>query len=597
MKRLIKYGAIISLSLCFAACVTIPKKAPNLARGDYSYVKQYISWLIKNEMKKNQVTGLSIALVDDQRVVWAEGFGFADAANNISAMPETVYRAASISKLLTATGAMQLHEQGKLDIDKSIQTYFPEFKIKSRFSGASPITARNLMTHHSGLPSDVLKGMFSTKAVAQIDFTRDLIETFVAQSPNTVHAYSNLGVALLGATLAKVSGQDFSSYMATSLLRPLGMKQSHFAPRLDQSVNASKQYDHGKEIAEIYARDVPGAGLNTSVLDLSRFVSMVFADGRAGEQQVVKPETIKEMLRSQNQQVSLDFDVPNGLGWFLWQLNNVNGAGLVAGHDGDAIYHISQLLTLPEHKLGVIVMSNSAHTHGVTSRVAQEAMYLALEAKSGISRTPIKMSLPAEVKISAEELQGHVGRYMTNYGLIKVTKESDKLFAHAWGKKLRLVPRADGQLYLQYKWLGLFSMSLGGLENIGISSQIISGHEVWKGQVRGRTFRIGEKIAPVSTPQKWLDCLGEYELVDTVSDVMHKDVKNISLHNDDGLLVLNIDGWYGVGNMSLGLKPLSDTEAIIYGLGRGLGETISVINVGGEELLEYAGYRIKRRQK
>src|SRR5512138_1522341 len=83
-----------------AGCAGLPEMPE---RGDYGPVKDYISRLIRYEMAKHRVTGLSIALVDDQRVVWADGFGYADAAREVHATPETVYRAGSISKLFTAT--------------------------------------------------------------------------------------------------------------------------------------------------------------------------------------------------------------------------------------------------------------------------------------------------------------------------------------------------------------------------------------------------------------------------------------------------------------------------------------------------------------
>ena len=133
------------------------------ALGDYEYTKQYMSWLIKKEMKRNNITGLSIALVDGQKVVWSAGFGYADKVNNIPATSQTVYGAGSISKLFTATATMQLAEQGKIDIDKPLQTCLPRFSIKTRFPDAGPITPRNIMTHHSGLPSDLRKGMWSKK--------------------------------------------------------------------------------------------------------------------------------------------------------------------------------------------------------------------------------------------------------------------------------------------------------------------------------------------------------------------------------------------------------------------------------------------------
>ena len=117
-------------------------------------------------MSKHDVTGLSIALVDDQQVIWARGFGFADKERNLPAAAETVYRVGSISKRFTATAAMQLAERGKLDIDRPLATYLPGFSIKSRFPEAGSITPRTLMTHHAGLPSDRLKGSRARNPVA-----------------------------------------------------------------------------------------------------------------------------------------------------------------------------------------------------------------------------------------------------------------------------------------------------------------------------------------------------------------------------------------------------------------------------------------------
>ena len=115
-------------------------------------------------MKKNSVTGLSIALVDDQRIVWAEGFGYADQEKKIPATADTLYRVGSISKLFTDTAAMQLVEQGKLDIDQPLKKYIPNFSIKSRYPDTAEITPRQLMTHHSGLPRDRLKGFMTLKS-------------------------------------------------------------------------------------------------------------------------------------------------------------------------------------------------------------------------------------------------------------------------------------------------------------------------------------------------------------------------------------------------------------------------------------------------
>jgi CubicO group peptidase (beta-lactamase class C family) len=113
---------IIGIVFFLCSCSTAPIKPTSISSGDYEYTKQYVSWLIRKEMKKNDVAGLSIALVDDQRIVWAQGFGYADTANKVPATPETVYQVGSISKLFTATAVMQLSEEGKIDIDQPVQT-------------------------------------------------------------------------------------------------------------------------------------------------------------------------------------------------------------------------------------------------------------------------------------------------------------------------------------------------------------------------------------------------------------------------------------------------------------------------------------------
>ena len=110
------------LIIALGACSTPPQKPASTARGDYAYTREYLNWLIRQEMADADVTGLSIALVDDQEVVWSQGFGYADKQANITATPDTVYHLGSIAKVFTAAAAMQLAEQGKMNIDQPLQT-------------------------------------------------------------------------------------------------------------------------------------------------------------------------------------------------------------------------------------------------------------------------------------------------------------------------------------------------------------------------------------------------------------------------------------------------------------------------------------------
>jgi len=172
--------------------------------------------VIEQAMHKNGVTGLSLSLVDDQQVVWAQGFGYADEANNIPATPETVYRVGSISELFTATAAMQLAEQGKIDIDRPLQTYLPEFSVKRRFTDPKPITLRHLMSHHAGLPTNVLKGMWSTTPAPFTTIVDVLQNEYTSYPPNVVWSFSNLGVTLVGHVIEKISGEAFATHLQYS---------------------------------------------------------------------------------------------------------------------------------------------------------------------------------------------------------------------------------------------------------------------------------------------------------------------------------------------------------------------------------------------
>lgn len=117
-----KLKTLILPFVLLAGCANAPQRPASVTRGDYATTREYVTRLIQHEMKKNSVEGLSIALVDDQRIVWAEGFGYADEAKNIPATAYTIYRVGSISKLFTDTAAMQLAEQGKLDIDQPLES-------------------------------------------------------------------------------------------------------------------------------------------------------------------------------------------------------------------------------------------------------------------------------------------------------------------------------------------------------------------------------------------------------------------------------------------------------------------------------------------
>ena len=598
MKRALGLWTILLLVVVQAGCSAAPTRPDSVARDDYAGLAKYLSALIRYEMKKQDVTGLSIALVDDQRVVWADGFGYADKAGKVPASPETVYRVASISKLFTATAVMQLAERGKLDIDRPLRDYLPEFSIRTRFPGSAPVTPRTLMTHHSGLPSDYLKGMWTrdpepfTKVVDRIG------EEYAANPPDTVFSYSNLGVTLLGHAVERIAGRDFAAHMQDCVILPLGMTRSSFSTGPDRSARAAKGYRKGREAEEYPLRDVPAGGLNSSVLDLSRFVRMVFAGGKAGDRQILEPETLAEMLRPQNAGVPLDLGFRIGLGWMLGGLDgtDMRQTGTVARHSGATFLYHGQLIVLPDRKLGVVVLSNSATAGSVVNKVATEALELALEAKTGVRQPERKKSAEGKGRLSEEVLQNYEGRYATLAGVVDIRNYPGGLRANAMNRTLLMVPRADGWLGLQYRFLGIFPVSLGELDDVGIMRADVAGREILKARMHGQEILFGERIRPTPVSGTWLQRTGEYEITNYGKDAPL--VEKIRVFaEDDFLIVESAVPLLFKGRIRFALEPVSETEAIIRGMGRGMGETIRAVSVNGETMYSYSGYLLRKKGK
>lgn len=612
MKMMILKAGIrgVLLMVLVAGCASMPQKPAAAARGDYSYTREYISWLIRQEMDTQQVTGLSIALVDNQEVVWAEGFGYADRAKGIAATPATIYRAGSISKLFTATAAMQLVDDGLLDIDKPLQRYLPEFTIKSRFPAAAPITARTILTHHSGLPGDLLKGMWTARPASLTEELLLLQDEYVANPPGQVFAYSNVGPSMLGHALEKITARDFAAQLSISLFLPLRMAKSSFSTKIDHSALGSKAYRNNEEAEETPLRGIPAGGLNSSVLDLSHFISMFFGDGWFRERLILKAGSVQEMLRPQNSRVPLDLSFRVGLGWMLGSIGglDIKNAGPVAHHGGATLYHRSQLVILPEQKLGVVVLANSASAGSVVNKVATETLKLALEAKTGITQEPRpqERSQPAKSGakgplakkerrlLTAAELQAFEGRYDTVAGLVQVINKTDYLEAELLNRTFRLVPRTDGLLAMSYRVLGLFPVSLGELDRVYLDRESVAGRDILKAVIDGKEYLVGERLQPVTIPEQWEQRAGEYEVINGGDDTVLLD--SLRLRSEDGFLIVDYTlPHFTKETMSLALKPLSATEAVICGLGRGKGETIRVITRGKEELLAYSGYLLRRK--
>jgi CubicO group peptidase (beta-lactamase class C family) len=590
-------GAWFAALAALSGCATPPRPPVEIPRNDMDTVVQYLEDLIRYRMGQQDVTGLSIALVDDQRVIWSKGFGHADKEKRIAATPQTTYRVGSITKLFTATAAMRLAEEGRFDIDKPLSDYLPGFAIKSRFQGVPAITPRQLMTHHSGLPSDLQQGMWTVQPEPFTTVAERIRNDYAAYPPNYVMSYSNLGYTLLGHAMQQASGEAYADLVQRTVLRPLGMRDAVISS-LPEGSRMAKGYRKGNEAAEAALRDVPAGGLNASVLDLARLLHMVFADGVMDGQRVIGASALQEMFRRQNADVPLDRDFSIGLGWMQIPLARMSPeeTGPVLRHGGSTVLYRAQLIALPMHKLGVVVLANSPSAGGVVSEAADTALRLALQAKKGIRPADKERPRTSIAVVSEEDLHAFIGHYATSYGYVKVAGTGVNLHADVMGKRLHLAVRSDGKLSLQYRLFGMVPLSIPGLSGFGLSRDTIAGREVLLADAGGYATLIGEKIAPVPLSRKWLSRLGEYEILNAGDAAFTP--QRVTLRVEDGFLLVESrvpDLTDEVVRMAV--SPVSDSELVVLGLGRQMGETIRVESSGGEEKVYYSGYLLRKKRE
>jgi len=595
MRRKILQALMIFMAAAYfiSGCTTAPQKPDKLVSGNYDYVKAYISWLAPKEMKKNRVVGLSIAIIDDQRTVWTRGFGYADLKSKQPATPETVYRIGSISKLFTVTATMQLAEQDRVDIDRPLQNYLPEFSVKTRFSNADPVTLRSIMTHHSGLPSSVSKGMWAPEPPETLLYR--LKDEYVAYPPNYVLAYSNAAMALLGLMIEQVTDSEFCEYMTQTIIKPMGMQHSSYKLTPDIEKLLSKGYRNGKEAKQVPLRDLAAGSMYSNVVDLSCFVKMVFAQGRAGSRQILQSQTIEEMLRPQNANVVLDFGQQIGLGWFIDYTPHEKIK--IAGHGGGSPLFRTTLMILPEKKLGVVVLTNSTEGGRIHSKIGKEALKLVLEAKTGetIKKKDIQIEPPDQMA-SEKTLQSFVGRYASLDLLGAVTRQDKTLEAEFDKYDFQLIPSSNGSFGVERRFLGIFPVKkLGSLEmaKIRVGRADFDGRELLTVRYDNKYWFSAERLSLSPLPSAWEKALGKYKILNPDPDGTPEAVK---LSEKTGVLELSFKNplWHS-GRGKIYLRPISETAALTTGIGRNSGETMRLVDIDGETGLAFWGYRMKKQ--
>jgi len=430
---------------------------------DSQALEIFMDGVISAQLRAFHIPGAVVTVVKDGELLFTRGYGYADLATFMRVdVNRTLFRVGSVSKLFTWTAAMQLVEQGLLNLDTDVNTYL-DFKIPATY--AQPVTLRHLMTHTPGFEDQAL-GAFVNDVDDLVPLGQYLAENIPARvyPPGEIAAYSNYGAALAGYIVERVSGMPFEQYVEQYIFRPLSMQRSTFRQANIPSVLTKEMavgylYANGTFIAEdpTYANIFPAGSLMSTATDMAQFMIAHLQNGQYGESRILQATTAQEMHR---QQYTADPKL-NGitLGFAESNLNNLN----IIGHGGDVGSFHSLLSLIPEQNIGLFVSYNSTGSSPIAAIEAREDLLQAfLNYYFPVEQSPAPQP-PADFTSRAGSF---TGAYMMSRSNYSSPEKVVNLF-----QPLTIKAMPQGMLLISYGPIQMQLVEIGPLEFLNLEDQ------------------------------------------------------------------------------------------------------------------------------
>jgi CubicO group peptidase (beta-lactamase class C family) len=359
--------AVLSLLLLLAACGggsgngnTTPVSLPSASSsGDNSQpANTAVDNYVQQQLLAQSIPGLALIVRQNDKIVYAKGYGYASLEQAIPATTEQRFQIGSISKQFTAAAVMLLVEDGKMALDDKISKYLgavpPEWE---------PITVRQVLTHTAGLPQDISNADYDATnqhGAYTTDQILAVLETYKPQTPpGTTYAYSNVGYELMGIIIEKASGIFFGDLIQSRIFTPLGMSSARVIGFGDQSGTAMGYVMQNGHPAPLPMTSVSAGGqswyrtgaggIQMSASDLAKW------DATVGTEKILKKSSWDQIWApGALVQVGEGYTIHYGLGWFL---SDYNGHPKVY-HSGGMPSFTTDYLHYTNDKLSVIVLTN-----------------------------------------------------------------------------------------------------------------------------------------------------------------------------------------------------------------------------------------------
>jgi CubicO group peptidase (beta-lactamase class C family) len=376
--------------LCALFAIAILSAAPLAGQDRFGEVRR----MIHEKIRDGGVPSVAVAVAQHGKIIWEEGFGWANREERIAATEHTMYSMASISKPITATGLMTLVQAGKIDLDKPLNDYLGDAKLVARIGDVKDATVRRVANHSSGLPLHY-QFFFSN-----IPFHKPSDDETVLRYANLVtipgehYQYSNLGFGILGFIVSRVSGETFPEYMREAVFAKLGLTHMSvdIGPGLDKF--QAIRYDETGAPIPFYDFDHPGASaMYSSAHDLVRFGMFHLKDHLQDQSQILSDASLDEMHRP-SMKTSTKDDDGYGIGW----ASHTRPDGYkVVEHSGGMPGVRTDLMLVPSEDLAVVVLENCACDSGVIAEQIFKAILPKWQVAPGYHEPALSPFNPGEL--------------------------------------------------------------------------------------------------------------------------------------------------------------------------------------------------------
>ncbi|MBG56245.1 MAG: hypothetical protein CL935_03850 [Deltaproteobacteria bacterium] len=341
-----------------------------------SRIQLFENWM-ETLMEDRSLPGVSVSIVHGKDLVYSKGFGYSDLANQIPMTKNTSQPIASITKVFTSIGLMKLVEGNKINLEDSVVKYIPELKnLKSKKFDINSLTLRSILLHTTGLPLNnkiLIKPRINVQNISS-RLLEDIKNQKLLFQPNRLHKYSNLGMNLGGILIERLSLKKYSKYITDIILNPAGMTSSSFEGNkgLYETMGYSRKIS-GLRKSKGYTNmgrllGLPSSGLNSNVLDISRFISWHFSTLYGDLDNIINRNTLNEMQTVKWVPIPIEMPpfINSGLAFFA-NAFELGGVGLGYFRDKQFIKHsgglngfCSELIMDNENQIGIIVLANSS---------------------------------------------------------------------------------------------------------------------------------------------------------------------------------------------------------------------------------------------